>query len=291
MSRKDQYGTMANMPQNPTWRAIRLGQDLRRLRETARLATDEAAEAVGFDRSKVSRIENAKVTPTSADVAKLLDLYGVTSPTRDSLLQLAKDAAKRGWWTAYGDVFTGTYIDMEDSARRIRDWEVSYVPGLLQTSAYAAAVFRSTVFDISEEELEKRVRARMARKPLLERSNPPELHAIIDENVFRRVQGDATVMRGQLRALLEAPENVTVQVLPYSANWNAGMLGSFVVMEFDEDISSPKAHAETPGGEIYVEGVEGVRRCSLIFEALQQAALPPNESRAWISELEKEYQP
>lgn len=282
---------MVNMPQNPTWRAIRLGQDLRRLRETARLATDEAAEAVGFDRSKVSRIENAKVTPTTNDVAKLLDLYGITSPTRESLLQLAKDAAKRGWWTAYGDVFTGTYIDMEDSARRMHDWEVSYVPGLLQTSAYAAAVFRSTVPGISEEELEKRVRARMARKPLLERSSAPELHAILDENVFRRVQGDGSVMHGQTSALLDAPANVTVQVVPYSANWHPGMLGSFVVLEFDEDISSPKAYAETPGGDIYVESVEGVRRCSLIFQALQQAALSPTDSRAWISELAKEYQP
>jgi hypothetical protein len=50
----------------------------------------------------------------------MLDLYGVRSPQREALTQLGRDARKRGWWTAYNDVFTGSYMGLESEKRALQ---------------------------------------------------------------------------------------------------------------------------------------------------------------------------
>lgn len=272
----------------PTWRSVRLGQDLRRIRERAKLGSLEVAEQLGWDRSKVSRVENARVYVTPADVEAMLDLYGVDTPTKSSLLTLAKDAGKRGWWTAYGDVFGSSYVDMEDLAVEIDDWETYVVPGLLQTPEYARKLLRAGFPDAPDEEIDRRLRARMARKPLLHREKPPTLHAVLDESVLRRAQRDGDVFAGQVRALLEAPSNVIVQVLPFAAGWTPGIDGPCVVLKFDKQLSPPKAYVDSAGGDVYVESVEGVQRCTFVFEAVSKAALSPEETAKWLGRLLKE---
>lgn len=274
--------------QKPTWRSVRLGQDLRRLREKAKLGSLEVAEQLGWDRSKVSRIETAKVYVTPADCEAMLDLYGVNTPTKTSLLKLAEEASKRGWWTAYGDVFGGSYVDMEDLAIEIDDWETYVVPGVLQTPEYARKLLRGGLPEAPEEEIERRLRARMARKPLLHREKPPKVHVVLDESVFRRMQSDHDIFAGQVRALLDAPANVIVQVLPYTARWTAGTEGPCVVLKFDKQLSPPKAYVDSAGGDVYIESVEGVQRCTFVFDAVSKAAMPPEETAKWLGRLLKE---
>lgn len=273
----------------PTWRSLRLAQDLRRLRERTELSCEAVGDQLGWTKSKVSRIETSKVYVSVQDCEQLLDLYGVDASTKASLLQLARDARKRGWWTAYRDVFSGTFMDMEDVAEEIDSWENQVVPGLLQTPEYARRIIRVGLPEATEDEIERRLRARMARKPLLQRTNPPKLHAVLDEAVFRRVACDSEVLVGQLHALLETPPNVTVQVLPFSAGWSLGMEGAFVVLKFGDDIGQPKAYIDTPGGHLYVENVEDVRRCTLTFEAVAEAALSPEASARWLRDFAKEH--
>lgn len=272
-----------------TFRGKRLIGELRRLREAAGLSQDQVGRQLGWHFTRVSRIERGVSAVSPADTARLLDLFGVSAAVRDPLVQLARDAAVTGWWAAYGDVFTGSYIDMEDAATTIQDWELSGVPGLLQTSAYARAFIRTGTPDAPEQEIEQRVRARMARKPLLERDDPPAMQAVLDEAIFRRVPVDREVMGGQIRALLDVPSNVTVQVLPFAAGLHAGVGGSIVVLRFPELLSPPKAYAEGPGGDTYVESIQGVKRCIFVFEAAQRAALSPEDSTAWLAKLAEEY--
>lgn len=65
----------------------------------------------------------------------MLDVYGVWSPQRDALIQLCRDARRRGWWTAYADVFTGSYIAMEAEASSIRIHAHVLMPGIFQVPA------------------------------------------------------------------------------------------------------------------------------------------------------------
>src|SRR6266702_2588840 len=212
----DEIGHAVRMPgTGPTIRARRLGQRLRDLRERAGLGPDEAAGRLGWSRPKLVRFEIGTAVPRPADVAAICDLYGAASDERALLVQLASDAGKRGWWTAYGDVFTGSYVADEAVASRIRMWEPQLVAGLLQIEQYAWAVMEAGRPG-DPEDIQRRVMARMARCTLLSKPGAPTLTAIMDEAVLRRPIGGPAVMREQLEELLRPTSNVTVRVVPFT---------------------------------------------------------------------------
>lgn len=282
--------TLVPMPdiQSPPVRLRRLARELRALRDAAGLLPQDAAAALGWHPSKLSRLENARNYPNVEDVSAALDLYGVDSARRAALLELARTARKRGWWTVYGDVFTGSFMDMEDEACEIREWDQFLIPGLLQTIEYARIVIQAGLPGDNPEAVEQRVRARMARKTLLTRPNAPRLHALLDEAVFRRMPASPAVRNEQLTAILNSPANVTVQVLPLDCGVHMGMEGSFVVMSFPDEADPDQAYVGGPAGEIYVESAEQVARCNLVFRQMLDIALSPHESADWIRSLVQE---
>src|SRR5690606_38222422 len=122
------------------------------------------------------------------DVADLLKLYGVDGEEYEALLAAAREANQPGWWHPYGDLLTTwfqNYLDLEAAASLIRTYEVQFVPGLLQTEAYARAVILLSHASAKGDEVERRVAVRMARKKVLTRPSPPRLWAVIDEAVLR----------------------------------------------------------------------------------------------------------
>ena len=126
---------MAN-EQSPTVRRRRLALELRRLREAARLTCEEVAEHLECSASKISRVETGRVSVSPRDVRDMLELYGVPDQQRDSLVQLARDSRQKGWWHAFSDTIQpqfATYLGLESAASEIRIYEVSLIPGLLQT--------------------------------------------------------------------------------------------------------------------------------------------------------------
>lgn len=280
-------------PHSPTVRGRKLASELRRLRERAGLTVEEAAAQLGhgWSRFKVGRIEKAQTKPTLAGVTAMLDLYGVDSGTRAALIELHKNAWRRGWWTDYSDLFKGTYLALEDDAGRIDEWSPQVLPGLLQTDEYAREVIRAGQPG-DEAAIQRRVQARMARKALLSRAEPPapRLTAVVDEAALRRPIGGPDVMRAQLRALLEASRrpNVTILVLPLDVGTHAGLDGPFIVLGFPEDIAPDVAYVGTRLGDGYAESAETVRRVKVDFENLKAAALNPQESRDFIAAIVEE---
>jgi transcriptional regulator with XRE-family HTH domain len=278
------------MPRSvPTVRQRRLGRDLRQLREDRGLSSDSVAAQMGWSASKVTRIETAFSKVAPADVSNLLDLYGVSSETRAALIHLAHEAQQRGWWTEYGDVFTDSYIASEDEAEEIRVFEAQLIPGLLQTEDYARAVIEAGRPD-DPADIDRRVRARMARKVLLTRPNAPRLTTIIAEPALRWPIGGPAVMRAQLRALLEAAErpNVEIRALPMSAGAHAGLDGPCVILSFGEDDFPDVAYTVGMTGENYVESADQVQRVTMAWNRIAGKALSAEETVALIATLAKE---
>jgi transcriptional regulator with XRE-family HTH domain len=275
-------------PHSPTVRGRRLARELRELREHADLRPDDVAQRLGWSRQKVMRIERALTKASGNDLNAIMDIYGVASPERDALLQLAKDAWKRGWWTAYRDIFAGTYLSLEDEASQIRDWQPQVVPGLLQTPDYAREVI--TAFTTDAEDIERRVAARMTRRSILSRPNAPELHVVLDEAILHRKMGGAETMRAQFDSLLTDARrpNVNLQVLPFARGRHPGLNGGFAVLTFEVGIDPDIAYLETPGGDIYLESEDDVTRRRLVFDELSEMALSPDESRARIERAARE---
>jgi transcriptional regulator with XRE-family HTH domain len=175
--------------QSPTVRRRRLGQELRQLREAARLTIDEVAERLEVSPAKISRIETGRVSVRPRDVSDLLDQYEIQGTLRDNLLSLAREARQQGWWHSYNDVLsegTDTFVGLEAEAEAIRLYEVQFVPGLLQTSEYARAVLRAHYRSKPPEQIERRVELRMARQRLVIEQNNTRIWAVLDG--YRRLQ-------------------------------------------------------------------------------------------------------
>lgn len=253
---------------------------------------ERAAAALGWSRPKLLRFETAKTRPRPSDVEEMLDLYGGEEALKLALMQLARDIRKRGWWSAFNDVLTGSFAELEDDASGIRTWQVQFVPGLLQTSDYALALIRIGSPEDPEDVILRRLQARMARRAVLERRNGPSYTVVLDEAVLRRPVGGPQVMVRQLDALMSAngKPHVSIRVIQAAAGEHACMDGAFVILSFDSELDPDVVYLEGMGGEIYVENVEQVNRCNVRFDRLRDQALSEDDSMALIAEIAKEYQ-
>lgn len=271
----------------PTARQRRLASELHKLRESAGLTQAQAAQMLGWNRTKIVRIEGAQQVPTVDEVEHVLESYGPTDEAiRLALVQLARDARRRGWWTAYGDVLAGSHIELEDAASRIRVWQAQVVPGLLQIPAYAREVIAAEVSD--SDEVERRVDARMKRRTLLDRADAPELDVVLAEEVLRRLVGGRPVMRQQLAELLRAAErpNVSVRVVPLSAGAYPTIgQGGLTIFEVPGDLDLSVAYFETMRNAVYVEDIAQVRECRAVFERLAGVALSKHETAQLIARI------
>ncbi|RFU42770.1 XRE family transcriptional regulator [Actinomadura logoneensis] len=277
--------------QSPTVRHRRLARQLRQERERAGVTMERAAAALGWSRPKLVRFETAKTRPRPSDVEAMLDLYGGDEAMKLALVELAKHVRKRGWWSAFNDVLTGSFAELEDDAGSIRTWQVQTVPGLLQTSDYALAVIRAGSKDEPEAVQLRRLQARMARKAVLERQDGPQFTAVLDEALLRRPVGGASVMARQLDALADAARkpNVSLRVLPASAGEHSGLNGSFVILGFEGAFDPDVVYVGGVAGEIFIEDVEQVARCTVRFDWLTDQALSEDDSLALIEDLAEEY--
>jgi transcriptional regulator with XRE-family HTH domain len=264
---------------SPTVKRRRLSQALRELRKAAGLSVTEAGKLLEWDPSKVSRMErNEWKLPGIHDVRLLLDLYGVDDEgKRDEMVALAREARQRGWWERYQDVFRGSLPDFEAGASALRTWQIVLVPGLLQTEAYAKAVWRAGQV-LDEELIERHVQARLERQKILSGENAPSLLAVIDEAALRKLIGGAEVMREQIRHLIRmaTKPNITIQLVPDSAGAHPAMEGSFVILDFPDDPSL--IYTVTVTESLWLEQPTEYQRYSLIFSHVMTSALSPNES-------------
>ncbi len=262
-------------------------REVKRLRESSGMSPDEAARRLDFSKSKLYRIENGKSRIDADDLEDMLDLYDVRSPDRDALIALGRDSRRRGWWTTYKDVFTGSYVGLEYEAARIQVAS-HIVPGLFQTPEYARAVIAETRPALDADEVERRVAARVARQQaVLHRDSAPDIHVVLDEAGLHRQVGGEHVMLQQLAGLakVSAQPGITLQVLPFAAGASAALEGDFVILAFPDPEDPPVAYAEGLFGDLYLESKEELDRYSLAWTHLLDKALSPAESAALISEL------
>ncbi|MFC6879730.1 MULTISPECIES: helix-turn-helix domain-containing protein [Actinomadura] len=277
-------------PHSPTVRGRRLARELRQLRADAEITPEQAAVRLGWSRFKISRIERAQTKPSAADLNAMLDLYGADGGRRAALDHLAKNAWRRGWWTSYKDVFTGSYVGLEDEAATIRSWQIQVIPGLLQTELYARHLLEAA-FPGDPAAVDRRLQARMARKTLLSRKDAPVLDVVLDEAALRRKVGSRLAMKEQLLAIALASErpNVTVRVLANEAGAHAGLGGPFVILGFGAVLDEPDVvYVEGFGGDVFLESADEVARSNLTFNRICDVAMPPERSVAFIADVAEE---
>lgn len=240
------------MPQSPDPLVSlgRLRAELRRLREQRRYTQQQVADAMDWSLSKLIRIEGGRNRISTNDLRVLLNYYGVETAQQEQLLALSKDVRRTAWWDRFGDVIDrdyAAYLGYETVASVIRNFEITIVPGLLQTPEYAEQAMLNT--STPREVIPRGVELRMERQKLFEREQPPETHFIIDESVIRRVVGGRAVMRAQLshlRAMAQRPD-LTLQIVPFSGGLYPRHRRGYALFEFPDDATLV----------LYIEGAEG----------------------------------
>jgi transcriptional regulator with XRE-family HTH domain len=284
---------MPEPTEGPTVLRILLGTHLRRLRESRRISAQEAARAIRGSESKISRIELGRNAIREIDVLDLLTYYGVGVVEREQLLSLAEQANRPGWWHRYNDILPDwfqTYVGMEEAATSIRIYEPQFIPGLLQTHQYAAAVL--AVCDIPVGETERHVILRKERQRRFTEGRL-KLWVIVEETALRRPMGSKEILRDQLRYLLSlgGRPNLTLQVIRADASSHAVPNG-FTILRFAEPDLPDVAYLEHLTSALYFDKKADVDRYLLAMERLSVIGAKPGETPAIlttiISQLDQE---
>jgi transcriptional regulator with XRE-family HTH domain len=267
-----------------------LARQLRLLREQSGLTLEQAAPKLDFSVSKLSRIENAQVVIDVHWVKSMLDVYDVGGARWNELLDLAREAQRPGWWRAYG-LGNNSYIAFETEASRVQIFTLGYVPGLLQTAAYARALMRAVPVRRTDEQLDNEVAARLYRQQRLSSADSPlELVAVVDESVLHRPVGGPDGLREQLDHMvaLAGLDNVTLHVLPTAVGAHAALASGFSILHFGELDEPDMAYIEHTVGALMLDKDGEVARARLAFERVQSDALDPAESLELVRRLSGE---
>ncbi|KAB8162981.1 helix-turn-helix domain-containing protein [Streptomyces sp. 3MP-14] len=271
-----------------------LGRRLQDLREAAGLSFEEAGRALDVTHATIRRMEKAQVGLKVPYIEKLLRIYGVSEQEEiDTFLALVREANRPGWWHRYRDVLPewfSAFVSLEAEADQIRAYEPHYVPGLLQTEAYATTVLRSGMPHAPATEIERLVALRLARQDILGRPQPPLLWIVMDETVLRRPIGHPNVMRGQITRLIEAAAspNIRLQIMPFSAGPHPAMYGPFHLFRFPVPELSDIACAENLVGAAYFDQRDDVSAFREALDRMCAQAAPVHRTEAILSGIRKE---
>jgi len=254
------------------------------------LSTTDAARRLGWQASRISRIETRQSGITAPDLRQLLNVYEVEDEGyRASLAELARRVNERGWWQKYAGLIGSEYADLiglEAEARTIRTYEQELVPGLLQTPDYANAVVRVSRPTDTTDEIGRRVEIRLERQEVLTRVDPPppRVSVVLSEGALRRPVGGSDVMRQQLEYLMRPRDraNVTVQVLPFDAGVHPSMVGPFTAMTFPDPDDLGIVNVENATGALFLEEPGELRVYEVLWSTLQASALSADDSQAFL---------
>ncbi|MBT2421525.1 helix-turn-helix domain-containing protein [Streptomyces sp. ISL-22] len=272
----------------PTARQMRLGVELRRLREAAGLNALEAAALLGVNRVQVSQIESGTAGVSEQRLRRLASHYACTDGEFiNALVAMATDRT-RGWWEEYRGLLPTSFLDLaelEHHATFLQELQFLFVPGPLQTEEYARAVFSYRVPELTPEEHELRVRHRMQRKPLA----PTPYKAVIHEAALRINVSGRAASRVQLAHLLELSEadHITVRVIPFALEGFAGAASAMVyaggaVPKLDTVVR------DAPHGTSLVDSEAQLGAFRTLFRKVESVSLEPEASRDFIHKLAKE---
>jgi transcriptional regulator with XRE-family HTH domain len=277
---------------SPTVRQRELGKRLRELRNQHKLTVEDVAGRLLCSATKMSRLETGARRPSLRDVRDLCVLYELDEQDSAELMSLARRAREPGWWTRYDDVRLDPYIGLETAATAITAYSMYYVPALLQTEEYAAALIKAVAPHISPDAYRQRIEIRLRRQQLLEQDNRPRYRALLDEAVLRRGVGGVDAMARQLGKIIDAADGgrVTVQVIPFEVGAHAAQDSNFVLLEFDREPSlSPVVFVEGLTGNQYIERRADVARYRDAIERLRDSGLNPHDSLQRVDQLRETF--
>ncbi|MFE9771393.1 helix-turn-helix transcriptional regulator [Streptomyces sp. NPDC005931] len=243
---------------------------MKRWRTKANVSREQLAAAANYSPDTIKSMEQGVRMPTP----RVLDVADELCRA-EGLLSAAKDYLQREKFPARAQDF----MEREKEAISLWWYEVTLIPGLLQTLGYARTLIENRYPPLDEETMEERIAARMERQAILTRRKPPVgLSFVLYEAALR----SPLVDEEQLSRLLDVSRlrNVALQVLPFDRAVPAALLGSMVLLETRDH--ERFAFAEGPLASELSADPGVVNRVSERLSMIRTQALSPAESVCFI---------
>jgi len=262
----------------------RLGRLLTHLRVSAGKTHQDVVNKGFMARATLWRYEEGKTSPDMVRVRALAQYYGADAATIDAVGDLAKAAAnaQAQWDESNVPDWFRLYVDLEAVADRILHFDGTLVPGFLQTSDYARAVYRTLSPDDGEDAVTQHVDLRLRRQAsLFGRSPAPQLVAVLGEEVVTRPVGGEQVIAAQVQHLRDvaASGQVDVRIVPRSVGAYAAMIGPFRIFECAHELDPDVVYVESQIGGRYYEKPSEVATYRRVFDLTIDQAVPIKEYR------------
>ncbi|MBV9024973.1 MAG: helix-turn-helix transcriptional regulator [Streptomycetaceae bacterium] len=255
------------------------GDWLKEQREAARLTQQQLADVAVMTRSHIAHIEAGRRIPSKED-ARRLDKALNTGNVLSSFLP-QEDVAVADYFEAARQ--------LEQQASVIREFALSFVPGILQTERYARAVLSTSFPPVGEEECDRLVVTRLERAKILDHPVTPVVWALLDEAVLWRVVGGRGVMAEQITHMIRLVESgrVRIHVLPYGVGAYQLLQSMLTLMWFEDQ--PPLAYSEgVQIGKVH-DSPTVVTRLQGAYDLALSDALSLKESLAMLKAITKEY--
>ncbi len=280
---------------SPYVRKLRLAAELRALRTDAGLTHEQLAKKIGESRAQISRLENGHVVDQN-DVMKILDALGVEGGRWTQIMTIAREAGERGWWESSRGMGErqALYANLEAGADRIREYQQTLLPGLLQTPEYCRA---QTQADASLQPLgaepDSAVAGRAGRQRMLRRPGGPSYEVIVDEIAIRRLAAPPDVVKQQLFHLASAcngAEMVELRVLPVDARIACFSVPrcTFSVYTYPDPGDPVVVAIDTITSDPILTEPGDVAPYEQLYSRLHEASLPPGDSLDFLTKAATE---
>jgi len=262
-----------------------LGQRLRELRQQARLSGRQLADALSWPPSKVSKLENARQTPSDDDIrswARATDGQAETEALLASLHTLEVQHAEwrrvlRGGLRPHQDELA----ELDQKTRLFRAFEATAIPGLLQTAEYARARFAEGIRVLKlPDDIDEAVQGRIKRQEILYRPDK-RFHFVLTEAALRMRVCVPGVMLGQLDRLVSfsALPNVRLGIIGFQTQYATSPWHGFWLYDSDRVV------VETYSAALNLAQPQEIALYSSIFDELAGVASYGRAARAIITRV------
>ncbi|MBD0844614.1 helix-turn-helix domain-containing protein [Streptomyces sp. TRM68416] len=255
------------------------GDWLKHQREAAGLTQQQLADMTVMTRSHIAHIEAGRRVPSKED-ARRLDKALNTGDVLSSFLPQEDGTI--------ADYFESAR-QLEQQATMIREFALSFVPGILQTERYARAVLGTTFPPRSDEERDRHVVTRLERAKILSNPVTPVVWALLDETVLRRPVGGPEIMAEQVAYIVKLVETkrVRAHILPLGLGVHPLMQSMLSLWWFEDQ--PPAAYSEGLAiGKVH-DSPAVVQRLQGAYDLALSDALPLHESLVLMRAIAKEY--
>ncbi|MET9501915.1 helix-turn-helix transcriptional regulator [Streptomyces sp. NPDC006622] len=253
-----------------------VGKVIKMCRERGGMTQAELGAAIRYSEEQVSSVERGRRAPKPQFLEAADEILGVGG----LIAGLRKDVEEARYPKKVRDL-----KKLEAEAVEICAYANHHIHGLLQTPAYAEALYAMRRPTYTEEEINRYVAARMARKSVFERVPTPLLSFVQEEVTLRRPLGSRMVLRRQLEHLLEIGtlRHVEIQVMPTDREDHAGMGGSLQLLKLMD--GKTVGHSEAQLHSYLISGTRDVQVLEMRYGMIRAQALTPRESLTFIEKV------